>query len=463
LPAALALTVTAEFAAVGCSPDRQQAGNGGAKRPHPNVLLVVMDTTRADRLGCYGSTRGLTPGIDALAASGVRFEHAYAHAPWTLPSTASLLTSRLPSAHGAGGRIGRFTPLSPRVATLAEQFRSGGYRTAAIINVMFLSERFGLTRGFEHVDYFKGATNEHMRPAGDTTDAAIAWLTAHRDRPFFALVHYFDPHLVYAPPRAFRERYADPRDRAPAAPLFGKRRDMVKLRQGKINVDQLPIDRLQKLYNAEVAYVDHELTRLIGGLKTAGLSDNTIVVLTADHGEEFLDHGGYEHGHTLYDELIHVPLIFTGRDVPANVAAPDVVGLMDVAPTLLHLAGLPPCSSFHGRLLTPAFEGVTLADRAVLSEGNMWRTSWFALRQGPLKLITIPSRERTRALLFDMAADPSESNDIAARDRALTRRLVSDLEVMLKAASSTTATQPLDLSDAERDRLCALGYVACTP
>lgn len=418
-----------------------------------------MDTTRADRLGCYGNTRGLTPSIDRLAASGVRFEKAYAHAPWTLPSTASLLTSRIPTAHGAGGRIREFSPLGDNVVTVAERFRDAGFGTAAIINVLFLSERFGLTRGFDHVDFFEETTNEKMRPASDTTDAAIQWMTEHADKPFFAMVHYFDPHLTYSPPSEYRRRFADPQDRASDEILFGKRRDMVELRMGKRNVADLPIKRMEKLYDGEIAYMDSQIARLIQWLRDMGLMDHTIVVLTSDHGEEFLEHQGYEHGHTLYDELLHVPLVFLGADVPGGVTVSRTVGLMDVAPTLLHLAGLQVPDSFRGQRLTPAFEGAPLLDRAILSEGNMWGPSWHALRYQNQKVIVAPMGNRSRLMFFDLATDPTESRNTVHQNVDIARQMRSDIEVILKSASVGANSTPLKLTDEELNRLESLGYV----
>lgn len=453
---ATTLAVLILFAGSGCERNGETAAKKRTVRP--NVILIILDTTRADRFGCYGNDLGLTPGIDKLAATGVRFENAFAHAPWTLPSTASLLTSRLPSSHGAGGRVQSFTPLADSVATLAGQFKSAGYKTAAIINVFFLTERFGLTRGFDHVDYFEDTTNEHMRPAAETTDAAIQWLSTSSTGPVFAMVHYFDPHLIYAPPAEFREQFADPRDRNQGQPLFGNRRDMVKLRTGEIKTSDLPIDRLEKLYNGEIAYTDQQVTRLIDWLKSSGMYDDTIVVITSDHGEEFLEHGGYEHGHTLYNELLHVPLIIAGCDVPSGVNANDVVGLMDVAPTLLRLAGIDSCNSFHGQDLTPAFDRAPLLDRAVFSEGNMWDESWYALHHDNHKLITIPAGDKSLAMLFDLAVDPGEKTDIATRHESTAKRLLADMVLILRAAS-TTRSKPVDFTDTEWERLRALGYV----
>jgi len=445
----------------GCrrSPTAESSAPNGAASA--NVLLIVADTTRRDRLGCYGGSRDLTPHADALATTGVRFDAAYAHAPWTLPSMASLLTSRHPLVHGAGGRIGKFTTLSANVGTLAEAFRDAGYRTGAVINVLFLSETFGLTRGFDHVDYYDshGADNVDMRRATTTTDDALRWIESQRNTPFFALVHYFDPHLVYDPPEDFRRRFADQRDRQPSEPAFGTVRDMKRLRKGRLKLDEDRVRRLEKLYDGEVAYVDEQIGRLLDRLQAAGLYDNTIIVLTADHGEEFLDHGGFEHGHTLFEELIHVPLIFAGHDLPHGVVISDPVGLVDVAPTLCALADLAIPQEYAGRSLLPPMEGASLPPRPLLSQGNMWGPPLDALRLGPHKLI----RFQGKPALFDLRADPEERHNLLDSQPALAHTLETDLDLLLQAlqADSTGNSLPAQLTPEQRAQLCALGYLDC--
>ena len=171
----------------------------------PHVLLIITDTTRVDRFGCYGNRRGLTPYMDDLARQGLLFEHASSHAPFTLPSIASMLTSLHPEQHGAGGRLRDFSSLDPEVTTLPAVFGRAGYSTHAIANVFFLSAPFGVTRDFKTVDLVAPASNLEMRDAERTTDAALAWMkeAADGDQPFLLLVHYFDPHAVYAPPQPF--------------------------------------------------------------------------------------------------------------------------------------------------------------------------------------------------------------------------------------------------------------------
>ena len=265
--AALALVAGA------CSP-----AEAPAEERSRNVLLVILDTLRADRLGCYGNPAGITPALDRLAAEGVRFEHAYSHAPWTLPATASLLSSLHPGQHGAGGALDiqsgpeglavvpRFRALDDSVVTVAEVFADAGWDTAAVVNVQFLTRPFGLMQGFEHVDARVSETNREARSAGDTTDAALEWLGRSRDEPFFLLVHYFDPHAVYAPPEEFRRRFADPEDREGSDFVFGTRDEMIRLRAGTLELDPRTLERAERLYDGEVAYADRQIGRLLDGL-----------------------------------------------------------------------------------------------------------------------------------------------------------------------------------------------------
>ena len=458
--AALAVVVTV----VGLSCDDNKPAPAAPESP--NVLLILIDTLRADKLGCYGSDLGLTPNIDAFARSGVRFDRAFSHAPWTLPSVASLLTSTPPMTHGAGrqqrGKGLRFTKLGPSVRTLPECLGDQGYRTAAIVNVFFLSPKFGMDRGFDKYDFVRPVINQGERRAKRVTDLAVEWIGENRDgeRPFFLLAHYFDPHLTYDPPKEFRRKYAGPKDRETGPLLFGTEGDMVGFRRGRININDIPVKRLEKLYNGEIASADREVGRLLDEIRNMGLDESTIVVLTADHGEEFLDHGGFEHGHTLYDELLHVPLVFRFPNAiqPGTVNA--TVGQIDVAPTICELAGVLTEDTFTGRSLFPLMTGETKKDRAILSQGNMWgpiRTSW---RHGGYKLI----KDSGGVELYDVSEDRREQRDLGAHySQAMRRkRMLEDMALVLKSAGSLSAGESsgVSLSSQEKDRLKALGYVA---
>jgi arylsulfatase A-like enzyme len=429
------------------------------ERPSPdwNLLVILLDTVRVDRLGCYGNPIDLTPEIDRFAAQAVRFENAFAHAPWTLPSVASLYTSRHPEQHGAGGRLGDFRSLREDVTTLAEVYAAGGYQTAAVVNVMFLTEKFGLSRGFEVVNATVSRTNLRMRRAGPTTDIALQWLDTTRGQPFFLLVHYFDPHLIYDPPEPYRSRYADPRDAASGDYLFGTSDDVIEFRNRQKTLDYETITRLAKLYMGEVAYVDQEVGRLLAGVAQRGLDSTTVVVLTADHGEEFGDHGNFEHGHSFYDELLHIPLLIrTPETEPRTVAT--TVGQIDVAPTLCDLMGFLQPASFTGRSFAGLLQGAAEPDRQILAQGNMWLKGGCAWRKDGFKLIRSTAKRGYQ--LFDVRRDPRELEDLAHTDTERCAAMIRDLELIRQGlAAESGAGKAPRLSEEDRRRLRSLGYL----
>lgn len=429
----------------------------GGDEPRPSVVMVVGDTLRADKLSCMGGPAGLTPYLDRIAAAGVRFDQARSHAPWTLPSTASMLTSLHPEEHGAGGRLGRFTKLDAEVQTVVRSFRDQGYRTHAIVNVLFLDpERFGVTRDFETVDQQVFETNVDVRAADATTRAALDWIDANGDDgPFFLLVHYFDPHCVYAPPLAFRERWAEPGDQQ-GEWTFGTRPQMVAIREGELSPAAATIRRAEALYNGEVSYLDAQIGRLDDGLAARGERDELVLVVTADHGEEFLEHGGFEHGHTLYDELVRVPMLIRApaRLAPAVVEAP--VRHIDLAPTLCELCNVPVPGQFVGRSLVPLASGEPEGERRpTLAHGNMWarpQTSWTS---AGWKLIV---REGADPELYEVIADPAEQRDLAGARPEELARLLAELEAVEAGMSALKRGEEASLDPSTREVLNGLGY-----
>jgi arylsulfatase A-like enzyme len=431
---------------------------GGSSPAGPNVLFIVTDTLRVDRLGCYGSEAGLTPYLDQLAAQGLCFTDASSHAPWTLPSIASMLTSLHPAEHGAGGRLGGFKMLDPDVITLPAVFRRRGWRTHAIANVAFLSGSFGVTRDFESTDLVAPTSNLEMRTAATTTQAALDWLDQRGPRPFFLFVHYFDPHAVYAPPSPFRKRFAPGEE---DSFVFGTRKQMMDLRAGRLNVPASVIRRAERLYDGEVAYMDAQIGRLLDGLAARGLEENTVVLMTADHGEEFLDHGGYEHGHTLYRELIHVPLIlrYPGHVKPGVCAA--TVAHVDLAPTLCELADIAPPEQFLGRSLLASAAEASQADprstpRCILAHGNMWGEPLTSWRQGDFQLIVGAGG---RVELYDLGSDPLQRRDLAQEMPSKVIELRQGLERVQVALDALHRGQTLDLAPEELESLKEFGYV----
>ncbi len=406
--------------------DRSEADREPQPNPTgPNVLLITLDTTRADRLGCYGHNGAQTPTLDALAASGVRFEQALAQVPLTLPSHVSLLSGTYPVTNGihinAGGVLG------PELPALAEEFKQRGYKTAAIIAAWVLDSSFGLARGFDHYDDRIGGgrdSSRHVRErrANEVSDAALSWLEQYRDQPFFAWVHYFDPHYPYNPPESYRGKCPDP-------------------------------------YDGEIAFVDAEIRRLVEWLEASQLRERTMIVVAGDHGEAFGEHGEPQHGLFVYDTTLHVPLIFSyPKGLPAGREVTGVVRLVDVMPTILDVLGWSRPAALEGTSLAQACQTGEQEPLAAYGETEYPRLSfgWAALHcltTQRWKYIRAPQPE-----LYDRVSDPQElSNVIAAHPE-----LAADMRAQLGEIVSTMSPRqaPAVALDAEAlANLESLGYV----
>ncbi|MCB9913760.1 MAG: sulfatase-like hydrolase/transferase [Planctomycetes bacterium] len=386
-----------------------------------NLLLVTLDTTRADRLGAYGHAAAQTPHLDGLARDGVRFARAYAQVPLTLPSHASLLTGAFPPEHGL--HVNGRAALGPELTTLAEVFRVHGYRTGAFVAALALDGSFGLERGFDVYGDDLGppaadGTPPLKRPGDQVVDEALAWLRAG-DAPFFAWVHLYDPHDPYEPPAGFA--LADP-------------------------------------YDGEVAFMDAQIGRLLGWLDAQRLADSTLVVAVADHGESLGEHGEGTHAAFLYEGTQHIPWIVRGPGVTsAGSACDDLVQQVDLFPTVLELFGWPRLAQTSGRSLAPALRGEALAPATVYLESDYCALNfgWSPLRgvvDGRWKLIQAPTRE-----LYDLRADPHEAHDLAAQHpevvEALQRRL-DDLRAGMQAVEAQAVAPTSALVRA----LSELGY-----
>lgn len=356
------------------------------------VVLITLDTLRADRLGAYGSRAGLTPELDRLAATGVTFERAWTTAPLTVPAHVSMLTGLLPPLHGlrtnAAGR--RLPDAAARpYATVAEVMRTGGFRTGAFVSASVLrADRTGLDAGFDVYDDVPaaapGALHDAERRAGETVDAALAWVRSGAG-PLFLWVHLFDPHAPYDAP-----------------PPWGAGAGSAASAAG---------------YDGEVRYVDHAVGRLRAGLAEAGIEHPVIVVLS-DHGEALGEHGEPTHGYLLHEATLHVPLVVSAPGLVAEgLRRDDDVSVVDVAPTLVTLAGLSVPSTMDGRaLFAGGGEGRPRAPYAESLYG--WESSgWaqvFALRTGSRKVVDAGPR----TLVFDLAADPAEESPVALDARS---------------------------------------------
>jgi choline-sulfatase len=396
------------------------AAPGGRAPAPPSVLLITVDTLRPDALGFVAGRNG-TPNLDALAAEGFRLPAAVSPAPLTLPAHASLLTALFPRRHGVhdnGQVLGSGAPV------LAERFAARGYATAAFVSGYPLRAPFGLDRGFARYDDALpvGAEGWRERPAPQATAAALEWLRS-APRPFFLWVHYYDPHDPYDPPAAFRG--AGPRG----------------------------------AYDGEVAYVDHAIGALRAGLPARDRA-SLLTAFTSDHGESLGEHGERAHGLFLYDTTITVPLVvhFPGRVAPGRSDA--AVRLVDVAPTLLALAGLPPLPDVDGVSVVPLLEGRRQApEPAFLETQHPWTTyGWSplsAVRHAGLKYVRAPREE-----LYDLAADPGEERDLARRSPSRAAPLRALLERFERAPA---AAAPASRDAAVLESLRALGYVGGGP
>ena len=401
-----------------------------AQNVPPNVLLVTIDTLRADRLGSYGYAAAQTPVLDGLAARGARFTDATTHAPLTYPAHVAIVTGRYPAVFGV--RLNGMNPLPGEASTLAERLSGAGYRTGAVVGSVVLERGLGLDQGFGHYDDRIAirpartvAIADLHRPASAVTDAALAWLKDTRATaasPWFLWTHYFDPHWPYEPPARY------------AAAMPGRP------------------------YDGEIAHVDAELGRLLAAVDPA----RTLIVVTADHGEALGDHGEPDHGFFLYDSTLRIPLIASGAARTGRIAARVVreqVRALDIAPTIADLVGIPAAPS-DGASLRPLLEGKVRPDVPV-SLAESWyprlHFGWSELmsaRVGEWKYIAAPKPE-----LYDLRTDPGEQKNLIGERTAVAARLAVEVE-RLKGARAAQPAAPVARPDAAAiERLQALGYV----
>ena len=424
----------------------------------PNLLLIVVDSLRADHLSCYGHERATSPALDALAEGGVRFTRAYATAPWTKPSVASIFTGLQPSAHGVQ-RVAR--PLSPRLPNLGEALARRGYATGGVVSHSLIGSRFGFARGFERFLESEAQGASHVSSEG-VTQQAIGLLDelAADGRPFFLFVHYFDPHYTYRrhPQYGFAARGA--------GRLRGEEPIQV-LRRLRESVSPVELRLVRDIYDEEIRFTDEGIGRLLGALGERDLTGRTWIFVTADHGEEFLERGHFGHTRTLYEELVRVPLIVSGpRAVASAVDTP--VSLVSLPATILALAGSAPAPAFQGPSLLPLLLGEPAPTPPpprfevdfvpTLEENAQNRAHQRGIVSEGFKLIE--DLETGTLSLFDLAADPGERDDLSQRRPALRARLRDALaRAHERAAPPAQSGRNPTLPPAEIERLRELGYL----
>jgi len=393
----------------------------------PNILLISIDTLRADHLGCYGDPRPISPSIDALAEKSILFEKVVTPVPLTLPAHSSMMTGTIPPCHGVHDNTDN--RLAASNLTLAEILKTNRYSTAAVVASYVLDSKTGMDQGFEtYLDEYEVLLKEGLdigRRADETTRLAAEWLEEHANEKFFLFVHYFDPHSPYDPPEPFAAAFPD------------------------------------DPYSGEVAYTDHAVGRLLQRLKDLDLYDSALLIVTADHGEMLGEHGEMEHGFFIYESAIRVPLIVKlpgqqeGRRITASVS------LVDIAPTVCAYLGLPALSRVQGEDLSGCFTGraKAIGDRPLYCESfyttRYWGHSLLGVVAGAWKYI-----RTTRPELYDIERDPRESDSLVDAEPERARALDEVLEGVLKTQSEQARTVGVVADPDRRRRIESLGYAA---
>lgn len=457
------------------------------------ILMISLDTLRADHLGFLGYDRPTSPVLDAFAARSVIFEDASAPSPWTLPSHASMLTGLYPKRHGV---VSSGTKLPARTATLASDLLLAGYATHAVVNTPWLTvDTFGFMRGFEQTLFVKGG-GARVAPNTLVTDQAIDWLKRKGSKPKFVFVHYIDAHSDYVALPQHEALFLRPYD----GEITGTTRQLFDLRvtdsflescrdandsnrcqdgEGKslsnlIRKSALDGDGLRHLidrYDAGIHQLDAELARLFSVLDEQGLMERAVVIVTADHGEELMDHGSLFHASSQYQEVIRVPLLVYGSTLPAGKRVSEPVSLVDLAPTVLELAGARPMPAIDGQSLAPLWRedaSVAFAERDLFAEAPgeynemVGLERFHALRQGRYKLHHELSADRFE--LYDLAQDPNEQDDVSEKFpevlTAMKRRLLArHAKATAHLEAGADVDGPVELSDEARQELRALGYL----
>ncbi len=413
-------------------PDSKEAPSSSAALQRYNVLLITIDTLRADYLSCFGRKTVSTPNIDALAARGVRCAQAIAQVPLTAPSHASILTGTYPQVHKVRD-MGGFV-LDGSIPTLATILGGAGWSTAAFVGAAVLSHHYGMNRGFSvYGDTMKDELGLKKIPGvvaevrGEVVARrAMEWLgKADRSKPFLLWVHFYDPHFPYDPPEPYRSRYS------------------------------------RDLYGGEVAYADEQVGKLLQSLAGLALESKTLVVLLSDHGESLGEHGEYTHGVFLYDSTVHVPLIFAGPGIPKGREVSQQVRAIDVLPTITEFVGLPPGEKVQGVSLLPVFlEGKPPRSNYCYMETLYPKTQmgWSELRgmrTDGWKLITAPKPE-----LYRLSDDPRESSNVVGKFVSDADRLQKKVWEIAGPPKSLERLEPQLITDERRRELDALGYVS---
>jgi arylsulfatase A-like enzyme/Tfp pilus assembly protein PilF len=400
---------------------RTEKPQPAAEKTKLNFVLISIDTTRADSIGIYGNQQIKTPNIDSIGRAGMVFKNAVAHVPLTLPSHASLLSGLLPAKHGIRDNHGY--QLNAATPTLPSMLKTKDYKTAAFVSTIVLDHRFGLSKGFDvYDDFIQYGTQDSNNPQNErlaeaTTSAAINWIASNHQSSFFLFIHYYDPHARYHPPEPFLSKYSS------------------------------------NQYLGEIAYVDEQIGKILESLNS--VRENTIILITADHGEGLGDHDELGHGLFLYDSTIHIPFVLAGPGIPSKEISQQIQ-LIDVAPTILELAGIPQLGEFDGRSFVPLFSGKSFGETsAILETQYPLAIGWsplYSARTSQWKIIDAPELE-----LYDLKTDPKEITNRKSANDPTVRSMSDKLQ---KYKSLMSATQNTKTDPELEEQLRSLGYLS---
>lgn len=466
---------------------------------HPDpIILISVDTLRADHLGLYGHSRFTSPRLDLFAAEGVVFLDASSTAPWTLPAHASLFTGLYPQDHGV---VTTADALAQSVPTVAETLANAGWDTAAVVNSTWLgSPHYQLNRGFQEFLFIPDETDRKL-PSEQITNQAMDWLDKKRDAPLFLFMHYYDVHSDYTSLSTYEKMFVGPyegiidgtglqlqlinlpesyvdlcrREFDSEKCTLGSANDAVEIgkdtEKPELNADD--IRHLEELYDAGIRQIDDELGRFFSFLQDRGLLRSAAIIITSDHGEEFMDHGRVFHDLTTYQEILRIPLILRGRGIPTGLRLSTAVSIVDIPATILSWANVDPPAGTAGIDLNSLFkegngEPSRFEDRLQFGEASggveLFKVMgedaplYFSVRKGPYKLVYRVGDERPS--LYDLSADPTERFDIAQAHPQVAHNLWQVLEQRRsKSPLSAQGEGGVELDPSELERLRALGYI----
>jgi arylsulfatase A-like enzyme len=447
----------------------------GRREDRTSVVLISIDSLRPDHLGCYGYGRETSPAMDALAAEGTLFLNAVSTTSWTLPAHVSLLTSLYNSAHRVNIQTYR---IDPNRILMASIFRKQGYRTAGFVSGPFLHPVFGFDRGFEEYHYCtpdpnasslieKYPISEEVQLASDkditspgVNSAVLPWLEKNAGRPFFLFIHYFDVHYDYIPPPSYVRMFDPDYEGTITTENF--------IKDDRINASlaEEDIGHIVARYDGEIRFTDDHLGAVIDKLKALGLFDKTLIILTSDHGDEFFEHGGKGHAHTLFDELIKIPLVMRYPEkIPSGRKIENQVRIIDIMPTVLDICGLPPSREQMGTSLLPLIRGNrTDAGLMSLSELYMKGHAQVSLRTNRWKVVF--NHNTRKPYYFNLREDPEEQQGVLLTPSSPDYKKVKLLFRMGGKAFKIGEGLPRSADEDQREldpatlkRLKSLGYI----